>query len=144
VILIAIVAATVIADVARAQVFIDPESPSGKEYEIPLESVRRGAQPGADPSAPVTQGERNAVPFGEGITSDGAAAGSSDERDAPGRRRGGSPPPDPATSEIVEAAATNPGAPSGSTGSTLLYLGGGALVLALGAGGGLLLRRRRT
>jgi hypothetical protein len=151
--LIAVVAFTAMADVARAQdgVFIDPGSPSGKEYEIPFESARRGAQPGTDPSAPITQGERSAVPFGEGITGDspaGAGAGSRQGNGgAPGNRdqRGNDASASrAATSEIVEAAASNPGAPPSSTGSTLLYLGAGALVLALGAGIGMLLRRRRA
>jgi len=149
------------ADVAPAQVTIDPDSPSGKEYEIPLETVRRGAQPGADPSAPVTQGERSAAPFGEGISparpdgsgstaggARGGARGAQSERSRDARRgeaqRGSSARRDAATSKIVEAAANSPGAPPSSTGSTLLYLGAGALVLALGVGGGVLLRRRRT
>ena len=160
--LVVIVALTLSVDVARAQdgVFIDPGSPSGKEYEIPLETVRRGAQPGTDPSAPITQGERSAAPFGEGITGEtrddedssgaGSAAGSDGGRKSGGadgsgaRERGDDAAGSPSTSAIVEAAASNPGAPPSSTGSTLLYVGAGALVLALGAGAGVLMRRRRT
>ena len=162
VILVAIMAFTVIANLAHAQdgVFIDPDSPSGKEYEIPLETVRRGAEPGTDPSAPITQGERNAVPFGEGITGNSggdnsAGAGAGDESSGAGQTNGGTEEPErrersdesaggSSPPEIVEAAASNPGAPPTSTGSTLLYVGGGVLVLALGVGAGVLLRRRQT
>src|SRR5918993_1804344 len=99
--LVVIVALTFGIDGARAQdgVFIDPGSPSGKEYEIPLETVRRGAQPGTDPSAPITQGERSATPFGEGITGEtrdhedssgaGTAAGSGGGGENGGRSGGG-------------------------------------------------------
>jgi hypothetical protein len=157
-----VVVSTALADVAHAQdgVFIDPGSPTGKEYEIPFEAARRGAEPGSDPSAPIPQGERSAPPFGEGITGDSAADssnadGSTGGQSASGqqngaasgnasRRGGDASTSGGATSQIVDAAANNPGAPPSSTGSTLLYLGGGALVLALGAGIGVLLRRRRA
>src|SRR5688572_15911609 len=96
--LVVIVALTFGMDGARAQdgVFIDPGSPSGKEYEIPLETVRRGAQPGTDPSAPITQGERSAAPFGEGITGetrddeDSSGAGSAAGSGGGGENGGGS------------------------------------------------------
>jgi hypothetical protein len=151
---------------ARAQdgVFIDPGSPTAKEYEIPFESVRRGAEPGADPSASIQQGERNAAPFGEGITSTDrsegpAGQGSSGEgssstgsssdsnrgADRSERGQGGDGATEGgSTAKIVEAAASNPGAPPASASSTLLYVGAGVLVLALGAGAGVLLRRRRA
>jgi hypothetical protein len=152
--LIAVVAVTGIVDIAHAQdgVFIDPGSPSGKEYEIPFESARRGAVPETDPSAPITQGERSAVPFGEGISGDtssggveGARSTSRSEEAATSRDgRGGSRSGDESAIRIVEAASNNPGAPPASTGSTLLYLGVGAVALALGAGIGVFLRRRRA
>jgi hypothetical protein len=53
---------------APAQVFVDPGSPSGKEYAIPLESARRNAaHEGDDKSTPVAQGERSAPLFGAGL-----------------------------------------------------------------------------
>jgi hypothetical protein len=164
VILVAVVVAVAIADLAHAQVFIDPDSPTGKEYEIPFEAVRRGAQPGSDPSAPIAQGERNAAPFGEGITGaspadggsaadggssggDGSAGGGSrsgqQNGDAGGQPGGRAASPGP-PSRIVDAAASNPGAPPSSTGSTALYLGVGALALGIGVAVGVALRRRST
>jgi hypothetical protein len=160
--LVAIVAFTMSANPAGAQdgVFIDPDSPSGKEYEIPLETVRRGAQPGTDPSAPISQGERSAAPFGEGIGGDprnrdspGTGSGGGRENDggqdggsggSEDRRRDRDSASGASGSAVIEAAANNPGAPPSSPGSTLLYLGAGALVLALGVGVGLLLRRRQS
>jgi hypothetical protein len=60
---------------AGAQVFVDPGSPSGKEYAIPLEEARREASSGGG-DFPVEQGERSAPLFGEGV--DGASGGSGD------------------------------------------------------------------
>lgn len=65
---------------ADAQVFVDPGSPSGKEYAIPLEDARREASPGGNED-PVVQGDRSAPLFGEGVepdagrTADGAGTG---------------------------------------------------------------------
>ena len=53
--------------VARGQVVIDPDSPSAKEYAIPLENERRQADPETAPQDGVTQGERSSPLFGSGI-----------------------------------------------------------------------------
>jgi hypothetical protein len=132
---------------ARAQepgVTIDQGSPSGKEYEIPLESARRAAVPGADASARVVPGERGAAPlFGAGVTKGGARRGGTSR--SPGKRSsGGDGAAAAAEPAVVQAAASNPGAPDGGAGSPALIAGCGALVLALGAGAGVLLRRRAT
>jgi hypothetical protein len=49
---------------AQAQVVVDPDSPAGKEYAIPLEEKRANAGGGRDGG--------QAEPFGEGISNPGA------------------------------------------------------------------------
>ena len=50
----------------QAQVVVDPDSPAGKEYAIPLEQKRDQAVGGKDQS--------RSNPFGEGISKPGASA----------------------------------------------------------------------
>ncbi len=67
---VAVLASLALAAPAAAQeegVFIDPGSPSAKEYQIPLESERRQADPEQDPSAEIVQGARSSPLFGAGI-----------------------------------------------------------------------------
>ena len=73
-------------DPAAAQVFVDPGSPSGKEYAIPLEEARREASTGGG-DFPVEQGERSAPLFGEGVGEESAGAG-----DGANRGGDGTPP----------------------------------------------------
>ena len=56
-------------------VFIDPDSPSGKEYQLPLETERRQADPSREPSNGIVQGARNSPIFGAGIVSRAGASG---------------------------------------------------------------------
>ena len=133
-------------------VFVDPSSPSGKEYQIPLESVRRQADPTTRPGAKVAPGERSSPLFGEGIdpgTASGAITpGGNGGGGAGGGSSSGSAPPDApaapkgsAPSRAIEAARSAPGAPPGDTGSLLVILSGAALVLLAGCGAGIALRR---
>lgn len=132
-------------------VILDPSSPSGREYTIPLESARRGADPRRSGSDEVVQGSRSAVPFGEGIEpatapsaatapagEEGSGGGKRERRDPKGAAgsKGGSLPP-----EVLSAAARPP-VPDGGFGSLGLYGVGGLLVVAAGALGGVLYRRR--
>jgi hypothetical protein len=142
---LALVAALVIAPPAFGQIedeiTIDPDSPSGIEYDIPFESARRSAGPGGAGGGAVVRGSRSAPAFGEGITPRASAArggngGARPRRERRARRTMPLPP------EVVTAAA-QPAAPSGSTGATLLYAALGAVIVAVGALLGLLLRRRR-
>jgi len=124
-------------------VTIDPDSPSAKEYEIPLERARRSAQPARDPRAPVQQVQRAAPLFGAGIT---PAAGA--QRD--GRTRRAPRAASPAARErkraelpaVVRVAVANPGAPDGGTGTSVFVIAAAALALGAGAGVGALARRR--
>src|SRR4051812_12311984 len=113
----------------QSGVTIDPGSPTAKEYGIPLESVRRGAQPGTDLAARVHPGAATAEPFGAGITSPTGSRGTS-RRAAPSRRStrqkrddGAATSSGPAisrsTAKLLEAATRQPGAPAGSTSTTL-------------------------
>ena len=148
---------------AAAQVVIDPDSPSAKEYAIPLENERRQADPESTPEDGVTQGERSSPLFGAGIETSTPAAAErerraprdgddadggegGDGRDAGGGGAGGgaggggtqgAPGPD-RTPEVVRAAAANPGAPDAGIG-TPLTIGSLALaVVVLGGGAGIL------
>ncbi len=134
-------------------VHVDPDSPTGQEYDIPLERARRKSSPSEDEGS---RGSRTAADtlFGAGIEppddDDGGGAGASSgggsgagsgsggaKAGSRGSRERGSKQP-----ATVQAAISNPGAPDGGAGSTLLL--GGIAVALLGAGlaGGLLLRRR--
>ncbi len=135
------------------EVRTDPDSPSGTEYQIPIERARdTGARDGGNPKQ---AGERSAPLFGEGIdrtsedeTDDAdtavAPAGRDDDggggngRDdggaASAKTRGGSL----ATADPVPTAATTDDDSDGLP----LVLGLGGLILAMGAGLGYVLRRR--
>jgi hypothetical protein len=145
---------------------IDPDSPTAQEYSIPLERVRRQADPSGDSRAQPPSA-RVAPLFGEGIeaqssdvsdSGDGSGSGSgsgsggdgggsdrdrdrSDRSDGSvrGERDGSAPIPD-----AVVAAAQQPGPPAGGIGSTLLVGGVAAFVLVAGGLGGLILRRRSS
>ena len=134
---------------AHAQdVFIDPDSPSGKEYAIPLESARRGADPGREPGAKVVQGQRSSPLFGAGVTARSASAGKkkattrgeTPAASAPSASAPSTPTKPPVTPAVREAIRTA-GAPADG-GSGLLIAGGAVLLVAAGAGAGLLARRR--
>ena len=75
---------------ADAQVFVDPGSPSGKEYGIPLEDARREASEGGNDEL-VPQGERSAPIFGEGV--------GPDRPDTNGKQDAGDDDPSPRGSE---------------------------------------------
>ena len=143
-------------------VFIDPDSPSGKEYEIPLEAERRQADPAQERGAPVQHGARSSPLFGTGIVSEPGAGmsrsaradrdGNAADPDGKAGDPGADAPVPDGTSEpqesgdeddeVVRAAASNPGAPGGGA-SVPLTIGGVALaVLLVGGLAGLLLRRR--
>jgi hypothetical protein len=130
-------------------VTIDPDSPSAREYEIPLESARRDAEPGRDRRTPVQQGERGAPLFGAGISSDDAGAtGGKGSGGAGGPNRATRPASSvTSTKKAAEPAAVglavaDPGAPDSGAGTSALVIAGGALVLGFGAGAGVLARRR--
>lgn len=141
---------------ARAQgvgIQVDRDSPSGTEYQLPLERARQDAQPGGPPLQ-VRPGERTAPAFGEGIKAPSASgtapqnegldpSSGTTRRDA--RKRTADGGSTHAGTVTAPAALPPPSSskPADGPGSSLLGVGGiAAGVLALGASVGLLLRRR--
>ena len=133
-------------------VFVDPDSPTAKQYAIPLESARRQADPDGDgqvaPPGGRPPGTDPAALFGEGIASASRAGKSSKSKRSGSKSdsKAGGTASDGASSsgskDPVQAAVSNPGAPSGGVGSTLLIAAGGGLVLLIGGLAGFVLRRR--
>jgi hypothetical protein len=134
---------------AGAQVHVDPDSPTGQEYDIPLERARRQASSNPQAASQPSRSASEAL-FGEGIepaagasSGDGGSASGGSTSGGSGKRRAGRPPKAerdvPAT---VQAAVESPGAPGDGSTSALLLGGIAALVLAGGVAAGLALRRR--
>ena len=150
-------------------VHVDPDSPTGQEYDIPLERARRQASSNPSGSSQPSRSSSEAL-FGEGIE---PATGAARQQDASGQPPSGQPSagPDRATDAAsgrsdragerptkrsrerseksnrnpppaVQAAVENPGAPADGPSSALLLGGISAVVLIAGAAAGLFLRRR--
>lgn len=132
------------------EVFVDPGSPSGKEYALPVDSARKQAAKDGQKRSPETQ----AAPlFGEGVgdrpddakaSGSAGASGSRDDGDgdggSTGQTRGSGADSSQAGTATLKAQAASP---DGGIGLAAV-LGVGVGVLALGAGIGLLLRRRSS
>ena len=140
-------------------VHVDPGSPAGKQYQIPISSARSEAAGGAG-------GTNGTAPaFGVGITSGGSGPGSGSSGGAAAgsahharsgatagrnRHRAASAGSAGSTAAAVTGAANSnadlTGVPSssgeGGSGAWPVLAAGGLLVLVIGGGGGLALRRR--
>lgn len=132
-------------------VVVDPESPTGKEYAIPLDRARRQAAAGRQgaggiESAPAAS-TAPAPLFGEGVGPEDPA--SAPQRDGDGEvtgaagRDGSGPGGTRSVSGVgadserrpAAGAATRPGAPDGgSSALAFLAIGGGVLLIGLLAG----------
>lgn len=132
-------------------VHIDPGSPAGKVYAIPVTGARRetsGANATASGNPPlfgsgITPSESG--PFRGAMRADGGSAKRARSSSAPARARSRAAHRASARSAAAAAglARLDAGRPSRAGGGGWLALaGGGALVLVLGGGGGLALRRR--
>lgn len=129
------------------RVFVDPESPTGKEYALPIQRAREQGAADVQTQNPVA-GARTAPLFGEGVESSGA--GKSKRQRAP-EMRGSSDDTSGATaskarSEPTTASATvdlrsEVATPDGA-GGLAAVVGAGTAVLLVGGLVGLLLRRR--
>ena len=134
------------------EVFVDPDSPAGREYSIPSEEARDRAAPGSGGGDRGGGGGSGSNAFGAGV-GDGSGGGGGGSAGGSGGDSGGGSSSDerssgglPATDEArraLEAAASQP-APEGGSDTVLAIIGSGALVLALAAGAGAALRRRRA
>ena len=125
---------------------VDPDSPSGKEYEIPLESARRQADPRPASPKSISSGTSRPTLFGEGVITPSSAraarkqdgsSGADEGSDGHGARSGTDRRP-----EAVKIAASQPGAPDSGLGTPALFLGIALVVLLVGAGAGFVIRRR--
>ena len=139
---------------AEDEIFVDPGSPSGKEYALPIDSARRQAAREAERG---TAGRTQRPPlFGEGV--DVAPSGSArggQGAGAGGGGGGGSTASGRSARELREqrsepAEAGTPalqaqaGTPDGGVGALAIIGGASVAVLLLGGGIGLLLRRRAS
>jgi hypothetical protein len=141
---------------AQSGVHIDPGSPSGKEYEIPLETARREATAGHGELDSVEQGSRTAPLFGEGIGDDddssGDGGGGKKDNGGSGGGKSSGDPQDSTSSEtggdtvgdaISGTRALQATVPEGGTGSALTIGALAVSVLLLGGVLGSIARRRQ-
>jgi hypothetical protein len=155
-VLLAWAALSVPAEAQEPGVQVDPDSPTGQEYDIPLERVRRRSSPSEDEGSRASRTPADTL-FGAGIEppddgeSGSGAGGSGSARSSGtgsgsgGAARSGSNEPSPQRPPAaVQVAIRNPGAPDGGVGGPLLLGGVAVALLAAGLAGGLLLRRRRA
>lgn len=129
------------------KVFVDPDSPSGKEYELPIDRARQQGAPQTQ-AAESARGSQAAPLFGAGVKADSAAttargsgeeprgAGSADSTDPANGSRS-----DRAEAPAVAARKAQAAVPEGGVGVAAI-IGIAAGVLLLGGLLGLLLRRR--
>jgi hypothetical protein len=114
-----------------SEVFVDPDSPAGKEYALPLEAARQDAARGS----PRRTGSERAPPFGAGISRRGPGTRSRHSSTGADERRDGAEdrPSRPAASAVGEDGA---GLPAGLL-TALIALGvltvGGAIGLSFRA-----------
>ncbi len=131
---------------AQDEIFVDPGSPSGKEYALPIDSARRQAARDAGSTS-----SKKAPLFGEGVDTRDAgsaagggggsdAGGSSGDGAAPRGGKAGTPRSDADGGSPVTTRA-QAASPDGGLG-TVAFVGAGAAVLLLGGAIGLMLRRR--
>ena len=134
---------------AADEIFVDPGSPSGKEYALPIDSARK--QAAGDARGPSSRTKGTPL-FGEGVGdrdaggAGGGGGGGSDDGGGGGGATKGSG--DKADAERDDADGGTPvtaraqaASPDGGAG-TIAIIGAGAGVLLLGAAIGLILRRR--
>jgi hypothetical protein len=139
-------------------VFVDPDSPTAKEYALPAEDARRQSDPnGGDDGVRREQGARTAPPFGAGIgDGDGPSAGSGGEGDEAGDapssggaddERGKSRESDDGTGAAgpaLRASSAQAGAPPAGGGTLMTIAGLGAGIVLAGVAGGAMFRRHRS
>ena len=143
------------ATAAEDEIFVDPGSPSGKEYALPIDSARQ--QAAAEARGGKTSGTKQTPLFGEGVDDRSASNSGSDAGGGSGDDGGASPAGAGAGKASQTSTTRSPGtaadggtpitaraqaaSPEGGLG-TIAIIGAGAGVLLLGGAIGLLLRRR--
>jgi hypothetical protein len=145
--LVALLSLIWLAPAAVAQeegVFVDPDSPTGKEYAIPLDSARRQADP-SDGSAGAAPG--SAPLFGAGIVRAGGGSGAGSETGGSAGGNGSEKSAESAasaeTAAVLRAATQTPGAPSGGLGTRAIVVLLAAGLLVTGGLAGVVVKRTR-
>lgn len=125
---------------ARDEVFVDPDSPAGVEYQLPIERARALARGGSSPPAAGAPGAPPAL-FGEGV--EPAREGGSRRDGAPGAGGAtGAPGAQPASAPNAAADGIRAAAAAPDGMGTGAVAGIAAAVILLGALAGLAWRRR--
>jgi hypothetical protein len=125
---------------AQSGVHVDPGSPAGKEYALPLDQARRdaGGGGGRQSGQPGSSSSGSAALFGQGIkpvrSAGGKAKGSAPGSDAQGSGKSGS----------RSGAAARLSATTGTTGGSPLLVDGGIALAVLLAAGAFALGLRRV
>jgi hypothetical protein len=134
------------ATAAQAQepgVVIDPSSPAGTEYALPLNDARNGGSHGSGGSHPAASGGDGSQLFGAGIKpskGNGSSRGAARKRHR-GRSGEASVPAIPLVRQSRPSVAT---VPQAGAGTSLMVAGSAAIVVLAGTLLGLLVRRRRA
>ena len=134
-------------------VHVDPGSPAGKEYQIPVVGARsEGAGGGSKGSANpplfgvgVTPGRSSTASSATSRSTGGAGSGRARSHATRGARSHSGPAANPVTSSSPDPPASAVGSPAAGGAGTngwIALVAGGVLVLVLGGGGGLAIRRR--
>lgn len=122
-------------------VTIDPDSPSGKEYSLPLESAKDRASPqgsssGGSSTAPGTSDDASGTRFGDGIERGAAETATDDSGTSPSNRAEDDTPA--STSAGEAAAATSPDGPVDNDDGSPVALVAVGLLAAAAIGGGVM------
>ena len=139
---LALVGAPGVAAAAEPGVIVDPDSPTGKEYAIPLDKARSDTGGTSKPSRQTSDGvSQQAQPFGQGVepaSQSSQAPRKATKRPVRTRRSRVRPVRAPAPLAAAENASLASASAGSGTGWTLAIVFG---VLVLGAGLGITLRR---
>ena len=137
--LVLLSAAVLLPTGAQAQVVVDPDSPAGKEYAIPLEQKRDQAVGGKEESGSNPFGEGISKPQARGAKNDSGSGGSRAKKD---REKGDFDATGaPGGSDSTGGGGSGGGPDEAGTNGALLTSGIALAVLLLGGGIAFLMRR---
>ena len=119
---------------------IDPGSPAGTEYQLPVDRAREQARGGVSQETGSDDPPSSAPLFGEGVEPDRGATSGSGGSQAPSPSLGEAQPEIEPAPQTLRAQAPQPE----GDGALLAVAGGAFGLLLLGGLGGLLWRRRRA
>lgn len=136
----AAICALAVPSMAGAQViFVEPGSPAGQEYSVPLDTARHNAAGNPDYNA--APGVDPGPPFGVGVKPDTGGSAKSGATGGEGGTEGGTDTGSKASAgsgpRLPELSSSTDGGGLGGIDAQVLLLAAGAVLLALGAGLGL-------